>query len=193
MHCAFRQRWILLAYTTHIHVWNRQHWKNRTQAWSKRLLLSKCRNVKQALQTLAIITKIIGKTAYMLFMAVKNLLFISVEVLHSLIPSRESEVRTSNEVKWRTADRASIVNTRRLNSHHEHFCINCLVFTGRCNNHCYLRGILFWLFWPAWLCFDRYSQHHPLAIECRKKRWTHKSRNLYYFFWDFMDLILSQY
>ena len=55
--------------------------------------------MKQVLQTLAIVAKIVGKTGYMLFMAAKNLLFISIEVLHSLIPRRESEVRTIKELK----------------------------------------------------------------------------------------------
>ena len=55
--------------------------------------------MKQVLQTLAIIAMIIGKTGYMLFMAAKNLLFISIEVLHSLVPSRESEVIASKELK----------------------------------------------------------------------------------------------
>ena len=65
----------------------------------QKLLLSEYRNVKQVLQTLAIAAKIAGKTGYMLFMAVKNLLFISIEVLHSLIPSRESEVRIIKKLK----------------------------------------------------------------------------------------------
>tara|TARA_Y100000592_G_scaffold100577_2_gene181281 strand:+ start:567 stop:740 length:174 start_codon:yes stop_codon:yes gene_type:complete len=55
--------------------------------------------LKQALQTLAIIAKIIGKIGFMLFMAVKNLLFIFIEVVHSLIPSRESEARATKTVK----------------------------------------------------------------------------------------------
>jgi len=45
--------------------------------------------LKQALQTLAIIAKIIGKIGFMVLVAAKNLLFISIEVLYSLIPSRE--------------------------------------------------------------------------------------------------------
>ena len=55
--------------------------------------------MKQALQTLAIIAKIIGKIGFMLFMAAKNLLFIFIEVVHSLIPSRESEARATKTVK----------------------------------------------------------------------------------------------
>lgn len=50
-----------------------------------------------ALQTLAIIAKIIGKIGFMVLMAAKNLLFISIEVLHSLIPSHESEARKAKE------------------------------------------------------------------------------------------------
>jgi len=45
--------------------------------------------LKQALQTLAIIAKIVGKIGFIVLMAAKNLLFISIEVLHSLIPSDE--------------------------------------------------------------------------------------------------------
>jgi len=55
--------------------------------------------LREALQTLAVIAKIIGKIGFMVLMAAKNLLFISIEVLHSLIPSRESEVGTTKEEK----------------------------------------------------------------------------------------------
>ena len=55
--------------------------------------------MKQALQTIAIIAKIIGKVGFMVLIAAKNLLFISIEVLHSLIPSRELEFRATKKIK----------------------------------------------------------------------------------------------
>ena len=41
------------------------------------------------LQTLATLSKIVGKVGFLMFMAIKNFVFIFVEVLVFLVPNRE--------------------------------------------------------------------------------------------------------
>ena len=54
--------------------------------------------------------------------------------------------------------------------------------------------IITWRIWiPDWFEADRIIPFLIATIliwlwDCRKKKWKHKSSNLYYFFWDFLTL-----